>query len=146
MYFNNAFIRPRYEETDQMGVVYHGNYLTYFEVGRSELFRSLGYSYRELEEEGIIFPVIHASCDYISPALYDDELSIRTCISVIKGARMEINYEVLRVDNDKEVVLAKGKTIHAFVNADLKPIRLRRENPRMWKLLEECVKGEVNND
>ena len=117
MYYNDAFIRPRYEETDQMGVVYHGNYLTYFEVGRSEFFRSLGFSYRELEKEGIIFPVIHASCEYIVPALYDDELLIRTCIVALKGARMELNYKVIRKDQGKEIVLATGKTKHGFVNA-----------------------------
>lgn len=142
MYFNDAFVRPRYEETDQMGVVYHGNYLTYFEVGRSEFFRSLGYSYRELEEEGIVFPVIHATCRYLIPAKYDDELHIRTRIVQLKGVRIKLNYEVIRIEDDKEVILVTGMTEHAFVNKELKPIRLRNENPRMWHLLEQCTKGE----
>jgi len=136
MYYNDAFVRPRYEETDQMGVVYHGNYLTYFEVGRSEYFRSLGYSYRKLEEEGIILPVINASCNYILPAKYDDELAIRTRIIDLKGARLELFYEVVRKDDGEEVILATGKTQHAFVNKELKPVRLRRANPTFWNLLE----------
>ncbi len=139
MYYNEGFVRPRYEETDQMGVVYHGNYYTYFEVGRSEFFRSLGYAYKQLEEEGIIFPVIRSGCAYIKPALYDDELSVRTRISVLKGARLTFSYEVIRVDHGEEVILATGMTEHAFVNKDLKPIRLRRLNPKMWDLIQGCV-------
>lgn len=141
MYFHDAFVRPRYEETDQMGVVYHGNYLTYFEVGRSDFFRSLGYSYKKLEEEGIIFPVINATCNYIKPALYDDELAIRTRLVALKGVRLELRYEVIRVDDGKEVVLATGKTEHAFVNKELKPIRLRKINPDFWALLEKTMEG-----
>lgn len=146
MYSNDAFIRPRYEETDQMGVVYHGNYLTYFEVGRSEFFRKLGYPYKELEKEGVILPVIHASCEYILPAKYDDELFIRTYITELKGARLELQYKVIRIDEGEEKILANGITKHAFVNSELKPIRMKRENPRMWKLIEGCLEGDVKND
>jgi len=115
MYKHDAAVRPRYAETDQMGVVYHANYLTYFEVGRSEFFRSLGYSYRELEQNGIILPVIKAEVEYVLPALYDDELRIRTWLSQLKGARLELHYEVLRGTDGAEQVLARGKTAHAFV-------------------------------
>lgn len=141
MYTNDAVVRPRYAETDQMGVVYHANYLTYFEVGRSEFFRSLGYTYRELEQQGIILPVIKAEVEYLLPALYDDELRIRTWLSHLKGARLELHYQVLRGDDGNDQVLARGKTAHAFVGKDLKPLRLRSANPEMWALLVKCMEG-----
>lgn len=144
MYTHDAAVRPRYAETDQMGVVYHANYLTYFEVGRSEFFRSLGYSYRELEEQGIIFPVIHAEVDYQQPARYDDALRIRTWLTHLKGARLELSYQVLRNDEGSEQILARGKTAHAFVGKDLKPIKLRSANPEMWALLVKCMEDGAN--
>lgn len=144
MYTHDADVRPRYAETDQMGVVYHANYLTYFEVGRSEFFRSLGYSYRELERQGIIFPVIRAEVDYQQPALYDDTLRIRTWLVQLKGARLELGYQVLREADGADQVLANGKTIHAFVGKDLKPIKLRSANPEMWALLVNCMEDKSN--
>ena len=80
MHINDVVIKVRYGETDQMGIAYHGNYFTWFEVGRSEFFNSLGYTYKKLEEEGIILPVIECSCEYIKPAKYFDEIIIRTKI------------------------------------------------------------------
>ncbi len=144
MYTHDAVLRPRYAETDQMGVVYHANYLTYFEVGRSEFFRSLGYTYRELEQQGVIFPVIKADVEYLQPALYDDELRIRTWITHLKGARLEVHYEVLRDDGGAVKLLARGKTAHAFVGKDLKPLKLRSANPEMWALLVKCVEEDTH--
>jgi acyl-CoA thioester hydrolase len=120
-------IRPRYEETDQMGVIYHGNYYRYFEVGRCEFLRSLGYSYRGLEEKGIILPVIESRCRYIQPVVYDQEIIIRTTIETFKGARINFNYQV--IDKASEQLLAEGTTHHAFVDRDLKPLRISRLDP-----------------
>lgn len=144
MVTHDAGIRPRYAETDQMGVVYHANYLTYFEVGRCEFFRALGFTYRELEEEGVILPVIRAEVDYMQPALYDDELYIRTSLKELKGARMVLRYEVLRGNEGNQQVLARGTTAHAFVGRDLKPLKLRSANPKMWALLVKCMEGEAH--
>lgn len=141
---HDAVVRPRYAETDQMGVVYHANYLTYFEVGRSEFFRFLGYSYRELEQKGVILPVIKAEVEYLQPALYDDELLIRTWMSSLKGARLELHYEVIRETEGTVQVLARGKTAHAFVGKDLKPLKLRSANPEMWELLVKCMEVETH--
>ncbi|MBF8983343.1 acyl-CoA thioesterase [Lutibacter sp. B2] len=137
MYYNDAFIRVRYEETDQMGVVYYGNYYTWFEVGRTEFFRSLGYTYAQLEEEGIILPVIESQCSYKDSAKYDDELSIRTTIKNLKGVRLEFQYEVIRKKD--ETILATGSTTHAFVNKNLKPVNFKRTNPKVWNMLSECM-------
>ena len=139
MYINDGYVRVRYEETDQMGVAYHGNYYTWFEVGRSSFFRSLGYTYAQLEEEGIIMPVIESNCSYKNSAKYDDELLIRTKINQFKGVRLEFEYEVIRKIDDK--LLAKGKTMHAFVNKDVKPVNFKKQNPKIWSLLSDCIEG-----
>lgn len=138
MYTNDAVIRVRYGETDQMGVVYHGNYYTWFEVGRSEFFSSLGYTYKRLEEEGIILPVTESSCQYTKPAKYYDEIIIRTKIDNLKGVRITFNYEVIRKEDN--VLLAKGKTTHGFVNTSLKPVRIKKVNKEVWNILDKCMK------
>jgi acyl-CoA thioester hydrolase len=117
--------RVTYVETDKMGFVYYGNYLTYFEIGRTELIRSLGRPYSELEDEGYYLPVIEASCRYMKSARYDDLLTIRTVVSECKGVRLGFKYEILR-DNEK---LAQGMTLHAFVDGQGKPVR-----PPAWLL------------
>jgi len=142
MHTNDAVIRPRYAETDQMGVVYHANYLTWFEVGRCEFLRALGYSYRRLEEDGVILPVIRAEVDYRHAARYDDDLRVRTRLVKLQGARMELRYEVLRLGDGGEELLATGMTAHAFVGRDLKALRLRKANPEMWELLNGCLEEE----
>lgn len=135
MYKNDALVRPRYAETDQMGVIYHGNYYAWFEVGRSDFFRSLGYTYKRLEQEGIILPVVESSCKYIKPAMYDEEVLIRTYVEMQKGIRIGFKYEVLRKDD--EVLLAEGRTLHAFVGKDLKPIRLKSLSEEFKAVLEK---------
>ena len=115
-------VRVRYAETDQMGVVYHANYFTWFEIGRCELLRTIGQSYRELESSGISLPVIEAHCEYNSPARYDDELQVKTWRTLLSPARVEFSYEISRpVDG---AINARGRTVHAAVNAHGRPCRL----------------------
>ena len=115
-------VRVRYAETDRMGVAYYANYLVWFEVGRAELLRSLGRSYRELEGEGLVLPVIEARCEYLRPARYDDELEIRTRGELVSGARLKFVYEIARRADG--VVSAAGHTIHAAVDPAGRPRRL----------------------
>lgn len=136
MHINDAVVRVRYQETDQMGVAYHGNYYTWFEVGRSSFFRSLGYTYKQLDQEGIILPVIESSCSYKTAAKYDDELWIRTKIKNLKGVRIVFEYEIIRKKDEE--LLAKGETIHAFVDKTLKPVNFKKRNPKIWDLLHAC--------
>ena len=89
-------MRVRYAETDQMGVVYHANYFVWFEVGRTDLLRQLGWTYREMERAGVRLPVIEAHCAYHRPARYDDELEIRTTGRLVSPVRMAFDYEVVR--------------------------------------------------
>src|SRR5688572_6809365 len=87
-------LRVRYSETDRMGVVYYANYLVWFEVARAELLRTLGWSYREMEETGVFLPVIEAHCQYLRPARYDDEIEVRAEGRVCSFVRMEFDYQV----------------------------------------------------
>ena len=106
--------RVPYADTDQMGVVYYGNYLTLFERSRNELMRSCGYTYKKCEEEGWMLPVIHAEVNYHSPAHYDDLLEVTAYVQAQKGVRLEIACEVRRKGEDK--VLVDGFTRHCFVS------------------------------
>jgi acyl-CoA thioester hydrolase len=117
-----SVVRVRYAETDKMGVVYYANYFVWFEVGRADLLRSLGWTYREMEHAGIALPVIEAHCDYRRPARYDDEIEIRTRGRMLSPIRMEFTYEVAR--RGDETVVASGRTVHAALDAAGKPCRL----------------------
>jgi acyl-CoA thioester hydrolase len=119
---STSTIRVRYAETDQMGVAHHAEYLAWFEVGRTDLLRQTGMSYRELEAGGVRLPVIGASVRYLRPAFYDDVLEVRTELAVIGGARMEFQYEVRRPGT--EGPLATGSTEHATVDAKGRPRRM----------------------
>lgn len=115
-------IRVRYAETDKMGVVYYANYLVWFEVGRADLLRSLGWTYREMELAGVSLPVIEAHCTYQRPARYDDEIEIRTAGRLLSPVRMEFEYEVIRTED--QAVAATGKTVHAALDSSGRPCRL----------------------
>lgn len=115
-------LRVRYAETDKMGVVYYANYLVWFEVGRADLLRSLGWSYRDMEVAGIALPVIEAHCQYRRPARYDDEIDVRTEGRMLSPVRMEFLYQVVRKHD--QTITAEGKTVHAAVDAAGKPCRL----------------------
>jgi acyl-CoA thioester hydrolase len=114
-------VRVRYAETDRMGVVYYANYLVWFEIGRTEWLRETGWSYREMEQEGLALPVIEAHCEYRQPARYDDELEIRTRASLLTPVRVRFDYDVLRHGDS---VAASGYTVHATLDARGRPCRL----------------------
>jgi acyl-CoA thioester hydrolase len=115
-------IRVRYAETDQMGVVYYANFFVWFEVGRTDLLRASGWSYREMEAGGIGLPVIEAQCAYRRPARYDDDLEIRTRGTLVSPVRVQFDYEVVRAGDD--LSLATGRTVHAALDKDGRPCRL----------------------
>jgi len=106
-------IRVRYGETDQMGVVYHGNYAQYFEIGRVEWLRKFGVSYKEMEESGIMLPVISLSVKFKKSARYDDVIKVKTQLVKIPLATIEFDYEIL---NDKNEILATGNTSLVFID------------------------------
>jgi len=111
-------LRVRYAETDQMNVVYHSNYIIWFEVGRVEFMRQLGFTYREMEQEDELhLPVVEVRCRYKSPARYDDELTIRTHIARLRSSLIQFQYEIVR--GDGAVLLAEGESTHVAVNAKM---------------------------
>ena len=115
-------IRVRYAETDQMGVVYHANFFIWFEVGRTDLLRAAGWTYREMEADGLSLPVIEAHCDFKQPARYDDELEVRTTGELMSPVRVAFSYEVVRPADGE--LLAKGRTVHATLDRSGRPSRL----------------------
>lgn len=112
-------LRVRYAETDQMGVVYHANHFIWFEVGRVELFRQLGFSYREMEEHDDCFiAVVDARCRYKAPARYDDEVIVRTHLKNVRESLIHFGYELVRVCD--AILLAEGETTHVVTDANMK--------------------------
>jgi len=118
-------LRVRYAETDQMGFAWHGNFLAWFEVGRTDLLRHTGTTYRELEAKDVKLPVIEAHLRFLRPARYDDVLEIRTRVEAISGARISFAYEVFRPGESEP--LATGSTAHAAVDSAGRPHRLPAE-------------------
>jgi len=114
-------IRVRYGETDQMGVVYHANYLLYFETARTELLRASGVAYSELEKQGVFLVVTEAACRYRSPALYDEVLRITARVGSLGKARVRFDYVVRGADGR---LLTEGHTELASVDRDKRPVRL----------------------
>src|SRR5438552_3931101 len=114
--WHEALLRVRYAETDKMGVVYHANYLVWFEIGRTEFCRARGFSYRDLEEDENAFLVVAESyCRYKAPAYYDDELIVRTHITELRRRSLRFGYEIVRVSDG--VVIAEGETGHVVTDA-----------------------------
>lgn len=111
-------LRVRYAETDQMGVVYHSNFFIWFELGRVEFLRHLGFTYRDMErEDGCYIPVVDARCRYKAPVRYDDELIIRTRLTSVRGSLLHFTYQVVRALDS--ALCAEGETTHIITDARL---------------------------
>jgi len=115
--FNKISFRIRYAETDQMGVVYHGNYAQYLEMGRVEWLRSFGISYKSMEENGIILPVISLQLNFKKSAVYDDLITVVTRLRKPPAVRIEFDYEIF---NEKGELLVLANTVLAFMNSTSK--------------------------
>ncbi len=129
-------LRVRYGDTDQMGFAYYAHYLRWFEIGRAEMLRSLGRTYRSVEEAGVSLPVLEAACRYHKPARYDDEVTIETGVAELRRASVRFGYRVRR-GSDREL-LAEGTTEHCFMNREGKPVRPPRE---LVELLDRAPKA-----
>jgi len=132
-------IRVPYADTDRMGIVYHTNYIKYFEVGRTEYLREVGYPYAWLEAEGIWLPVASVYCEYKSPARYDDLLVVNTRVAEMKSATIVMAYEIYRKDTDE--LLVRGETKHPVTDDKLKPIRLRNVKPELYAIMQASMSG-----
>jgi acyl-CoA thioester hydrolase len=116
---NETRLRVRYAETDQMGVVYHSNHLVYFEVGRVELMRQMGFTYRDMErDDGLFIAVAEARCRYRAPVYYDEEVVVRTRIKAVRESVIKFSYELARANTG--ALLAEGETTHVVTNSEMK--------------------------
>lgn len=130
MYTSETHIRVRYGETDQMGYVYYGNYAMYYEVGRVESLRKLGLSYKELEDLGVMLPVLENRSKYIAPARYDDLLRIVTTLREKPGVKIKFEYEIF---NESNTLIHTGETVLVFI--DRKTNKPCRPPEEMQKIL-----------
>jgi acyl-CoA thioester hydrolase len=117
--FHETRLRVRYAETDQMGVVYHSNHLIWFEVGRVELMREMGFSYRDMErEDGLFIAVAEVTCRYRAPVYYDEEIVVRTRLKTVRESVVVFSYELVRADN--RTLVAEGETTHIVTDSKMK--------------------------
>ncbi len=114
MYTHETKIRVRYGETDQMGYMYYGNYAELYEVGRVEMLRSLGMTYRSMEESGVIMPVLEMYCKYHKPALYDEEIRVKVILDKKPGVKMHLKYEFF---DEQGTLIHEGETTLAFIDS-----------------------------
>lgn len=128
-------IRTRYSETDQMGVIYHANYFAWFEIGRTDFFRKIGMTYKSLENENVLLPVIDVGCKYFVASKYDDDLTIRTRLTFLKGVKLQFDYDIIRKGDSQ--LLAQGYTKHGFVDKDLKPVNFKKKYEEVWGMLSK---------
>ena len=119
MITSRASVSVRYAETDMMGVVYHGSYLPWLEIGRTELLKEHGLPYRELEAEGFFLPVVEVSLRYLRPAKYDDTVVITTVLKEKPSLRIRMEYELHRGDE----LIATASSLHVFIDRAGKPVR-----------------------
>ena len=119
----DARLRVRYAETDQMGVVYHSNYIIWFEVGRVEMLRAMGFTYKDMEgKDGCRIAVVDVKCRFKSPALYDDEILVRTHLKNVRESLIHFGYEILRATDN--TLLAEGETTHIVVDQNMQRMSL----------------------
>jgi len=125
-------LRVRYAETDQMGVVYHSNHFIWFEIGRVELMRQLGFSYRDMEQnDGCFIAVVDARCRYKAPARYDDEVIVRTHLKNVRESVVHFGYELVRADDG--TLLAEGETTHIVTDAQMNATPLPEKYMRVFR-------------
>ncbi|MUT64469.1 thioesterase family protein [Paenibacillus sp. NEAU-GSW1] len=145
-------LRVRYQETDQMGVVFHGNYVTWFEIGRTELIRTAGVDYKSIEREGLLLPVVDLQCRFETPARYDDKVIVCTRVSEFSPVRLAFESQIRRVDDEHwradiyeterqlpGAKLVSGGTRHVWVNDRFRPARLDKVMPQLYELLHSIA-------
>lgn len=132
MFINDTKIRVRYAETDKMGIVHHSRYYIYFELARDEYIEKLGFTYKQMEDMGVMLPIVETHAKYIEGAKYGDVILVKTNIKEITGVKVVFEYEVYRTSDNK--LLVKGGTTQAFVDSDkFKIINIKKKYPELWE-------------
>lgn len=130
-------LQVRYKETDQMGIVHHTNYIVWFELGRTEFIRKLGYSYSELEKRGLLLPVVDLHVRYHASARYEERVLVRTSIQEFSGAKITFAYELIHKEKGNRLVT--GTTTHLWVNKEMKRVNLKKVHPELFQVLNDVV-------
>src|SRR5438552_6819666 len=132
---SHAF-RVRYAETDAMGIAHHSSYVIWFEMGRTEFMRAHGFTYRSLEEMGVLLPVLELDVRYMQAAKYDDELRISTWLDEFSRTRIKLAYSITRTSDER--LLAEGYTLHTYAGPDGRPLRITH-HPEAWEKLRSMA-------
>lgn len=130
----------QYYETDQMAIVHHSNYIRWFEEARLDLMAQMGVSYRAMEEQGILIPVVDVSCKYLISAKYGDTVRILPFVTEYSGVKMCFRYEVRGTDDNE--LLATGTSTHCFINSARRPVSLKRQSPNLHQLFSSLLTAE----
>lgn len=135
---SKSVVRVRYAETDQMGIVHHSVYPIWYEIARTDLSNQAGFPYSKMEEEGVLLPLVELNSKYITPAHYNDELTVTATVSKLTPVRIVFSYEVFKKDSDKPI--STGYTVHAIVNKDMKPINTQKLFPDIYNSMLKMMK------
>lgn len=136
-YISKTELTVRYAETDMMGIVHHSRYYPWFEIARGEFIKKIGLTYSEMEKMGILLPLTETHCKYIQGLTYEDEVIITCSIEKLSVARIAFIYEVIRKKDMKKV--SEGKTVHGFVDRDMRPINMKKDYSDLWDKMAELV-------
>ena len=137
-------VTVRYAETDKMGIVHHSVYPIWYELARTDLSKQAGFPYSKMEEVGIMTPLVELNCKYYSPATYDDDLIVTARVSKLTPARVVFYYEVFK-ENNIDMPINTGYTVHAIVNKDLKQIKTKKLFPEIYETMEKMLETDENS-
>ncbi|SFG43464.1 acyl-CoA thioesterase [Sporolactobacillus nakayamae] len=137
MHVSTTKIVVRYNETDKMGIVHHSQYVNYFEIARTDFVRQAGISYRRIEEEGLMMPVLGINVQYHTPALYDDTILVETSIRTYDSIKMMFDYKIYRQTDRK--LLVEGSSSHCWTDLSLRPVSIRRKNKELHTLITSVM-------
>jgi acyl-CoA thioester hydrolase len=133
MFVSETKFIVRYAETDQMGIVHHSNYPVWYEAGRTDFIRKMGMPYSNIEEMGILLPLIELKCSFKSAARYEDEIIVKTSIKEYSGTRIIFNYDVYIKDDP--ILINRGETVHVWTKKDLRPINIKKHSQEIYELI-----------
>lgn len=125
-----------YYETDRMDVIHHSNYIRWFEEARIDFMEKMGYSYKKVEQRGIVSPVLYVDCQYLSPVRFGDTVNIYVSLVKFTGTRMDFSYKI--VDRASGTVCVTGKSGHCFVDGDFRPISIKKSYPDIYEIYKKC--------
>lgn len=130
----------RYAETDQMGIAHHSNYPVWYEIARTDLIKKIGITYSEMEQMGVMTPLVELQCRYNGTARYEDALLVKACVEELTPARIKFRYQILH--NDKDTPINTGYTLHAWVDAQtFRPISMKKRFPELYQKIQALIEA-----